>query len=204
MHTTRMQVLCAAIIALGLAACDRDDGAYADATPEVVPPATAPEDSGLPAAGTDAMPATATPGMLTVANAGMGDPYLVDAAGNALYLLEGDTDGSRCTGACLEAWPPLLVTDVQPSTDASLRADLVGTIQRPDGSTQVTYNGRPLHRYAADTGAGRAAGHDLEDQWGEWYLVSPEGEALADDALEDDATEDAAEQAPEDAPDYAG
>ena len=49
---------------------------------------------------------------------------------------------------------------------------------RPDGATQVTFNGRPLYRYAKDSGPGAVTGQDVHDQWGEWYLVTPAGDAL--------------------------
>jgi predicted lipoprotein with Yx(FWY)xxD motif len=139
-----------------------------------------------------ATPATTTPGLgVPVASTGGatltesqtaapgGGTYLVDRAGTALYMLEGNGDGSRCTGACLEAWPPLLVGDTQPNAAPSLQASMVGSIKRPDGAMQITYNNHPLHRYAADTGRGRTAGHGVRDQWGEWHLLTPQGEKVA-------------------------
>lgn len=166
------------LVALGLAGCNknRTDDTLSDATPEpattapVIAPATQPTDMVV-------TPSSAA-GTLTVATAGASGPYLANATGNALYLLEGDADGSKCTGACLAAWPPLLATDAMPSVGVNLQANLVGTIRRADGSTQVTYNRHPLYRYVADTGAGQTAGHGVEDQWGEWYLLTPQGEPI--------------------------
>jgi len=37
----------------------------------------------------------------------------------------------------------------------------LGTITRPDGSTQVTYNGKPLYLFASDTSAGQATGQGV-------------------------------------------
>src|SRR5690606_30967952 len=105
--------------------------------------------------------------------------YLTNSAGSALYYVEGDRDGSGCTGECVSAWPPLLVGDAMPGASAGLQAGMIGTVTRPDGQRQVTYNGHPLYRYAADTGLGEAAGSEVRDQWGRWRLIGPDGEAVA-------------------------
>ena len=56
-----------------------------------------------------------------------------------------------------------------------LEPELVGSVQRHDGTAQVTYDGSPLY-YARDSGPGQTTGQDVTDQWGEWYLVQPSGE----------------------------
>ena len=117
-------------------------------------------------------------GQLQVATAGGPGPYLANSAGSALYFMEGDTDGSGCVNACTQAWPPVLVGEVAPTVGPELQAGMLGRITRADGSVQVTYNQHPLYRYAADTGAGRTAGHGVEDQWGQWRLIGPGGDAL--------------------------
>lgn len=104
-----------------------------------------------------------------------GGSYLVDSAGRAVYMLEGDRDGSKCTGSCLQAWPPLLVTESRPTAGPNLEPSMVGTVQRPDGSMQVTYNNHPLYHYAADSGRGMTTGHDVKDQSGHWYLLNARG-----------------------------
>jgi predicted lipoprotein with Yx(FWY)xxD motif len=124
-----------------------------------------------------------------LAMAGEGDgAYLTNSAGSALYYVEGDQDGSACTGDCLRAWPPMLVGDTMPSSSAGLQAGMIGTVTRPDGQRQVTYNGHPLYRYAADTGDGEAAGNGVQDQWGQWHLIGPGGEPVVQ-AADASATE---------------
>ena len=108
-----------------------------------------------------------------------GAAYLVDTSGTAVYVLEGDTDGTKCSGDCLSAWPPVSVGNTQAATSGALPAGAtMGSVQRPDGSMQVTYNAQPLYRYAADSGAGSTAGHNVKDQWGHWRLVTPQGQPV--------------------------
>jgi len=192
MNAFKPSLLFAALFAVGLAGCDRNDDDVAGA-PDLVPPAaTEPDIDMPPPAGVDLPPAGGE-GVLTLGMHDDGGNYVVDSAGSALYMLEGDEDGSGCTDDCTEVWPPLLVNDVQASIDpaTTLDAGMLGRIERADGTTQVTYNGHPLYRYAADTGANRTAGHGLQDQWGHWYLVTPEGEEFeAGDGAAADAPED--------------
>lgn len=188
MHKTTLMMCCSAALVLGVVGCNpqsTDDTLTDEATRpvEAVPPA----DTTTPATGTTTAPVAAA--MLSVATGASGQ-YLTDIQGRAVYLLEGDTDGSKCTAACLEAWPPVRAEGEAATaaaappgatgtadTTAGLRTDLLGTVQRADGVTQVTYNGHPLYRYAKDTGSS-TSGQGVKDQWGEWYLVGPDGEAV--------------------------
>lgn len=97
--------------------------------------------------------------------------HLTDSAGNALYYVDGDTDGSKCTGPCLQAWPPVTISEAQPTGAPGLQGAMIATITRPDGSRQVTFNGHPLYRYAADAGAGVTNGDGVKDKFGLWHLV---------------------------------
>ena len=106
--------------------------------------------------------------------------YLTDGEGRAVYMLEGEpADSSTCYDACAEEWPPLVpeTGSARPGA-APVQQGLIGSIQRRDGRTQVTYGGHPLYYYHDDPGPGQTSGHDLTDQWGEWYLVTPGGEHL--------------------------
>ncbi|HVS62654.1 MAG TPA: hypothetical protein VMT85_04015, partial [Thermoanaerobaculia bacterium] len=96
--------------------------------------------------------------------------YLTTGDGRALYMFTADSAGeSNCYDVCAEAWPPLL-SDGEPQVPAGLRQELLGTLQRRDGSTQVTYGGWPLYTYAQDAGPDSIEGQDVHGSGGEWYL----------------------------------
>lgn len=71
----------------------------------------------------------------------------------ALYTWNKEKDKKvHCTGACAKAWPPLTVP--KNAMVAKHVAGVMGTlgqVMRPDGSHQVTLNGRPLYTYHGDT-----------------------------------------------------
>lgn len=178
MHTLWPSMV-VALLGLAVSGCD----------PRSPPGGASPEAEVRPqpaASATDAVPPAAAPSAtqedtLMVATEGASGPYLTNSAGSALYMLEGNENGTRCsTEECLAAWPPMLASAAVPSADAGLQPALVGQLGRVDGSVQMTYNGHPLHRYAADTGVGSTAGHGVEDKWGEWYLLTPQGNAVAE------------------------
>jgi predicted lipoprotein with Yx(FWY)xxD motif len=98
---------------------------------------------------------------------------LVDSSGMTVYLFEKDKDGnSSCYGACASVWPPL---SGQPKGADGARAARLGTTQRADGTTQVTYNRFPLYTYVGDARPGDANGNDFEQFGAEWYAVTPAG-----------------------------
>ena len=100
---------------------------------------------------------------------------LVDADGLTLYILTSDSaTQSTCGGGCASTWPPLTVTG-ELLAGAGLDATLVGTISRSDGSTQVTYAGHPLYRYAPDDVPGDVRG---QGRSGVWFALSPAGEII--------------------------
>lgn len=102
--------------------------------------------------------------------------YLATTDGRTLYILTNDRQNtSRCYASCTAAWPPLLADGDEPLVGAGLDPNLVGLINRADGAVQVTYAGWPLYHYARDRQAGQTRGHEVQDRWGEWLLLSPNG-----------------------------
>lgn len=176
MRKTPLFVMCGAVMLLGAAGCNRETTVDTDV-------ATTPPMETTPAepAAAPATPATPAPaGTLTLATGAPGS-YVADNTGRAVYVLEGDENGSKCSGACLSAWQPLLA-DAPPVAGApSLEGVMIGTVERGDGTTQVTYNGHPLYVYTKDTTPGTTMGQGVSDQWGDWHLVGPTGVAMDDD-----------------------
>jgi len=89
----------------------------------------------------------------------------------SLYVFKNDTAGSgtsACNNGCALNWPPLTVpASATPTAGAGV--DGLGTITRDDGTTQVTYDGLPLYRYAADRAPGDENGKSVPN----WALAVP-------------------------------
>jgi predicted lipoprotein with Yx(FWY)xxD motif len=100
--------------------------------------------------------------------------HMSDASGATVYTFSADKPGaSTCTGACAKTWLPVRSPGGKPQADAGLSQSALGSIQRPDGSQQVTLDGLPLYYYAGDGAAGAAAGQGKNDFGGTWTAVAP-------------------------------
>ena len=104
--------------------------------------------------------------------------FLVDSNGRSLYLWDADHGSeSACSGACAQAWPPLTTTGT-PKASGAVKASLLGTTKRADGSREVTYAGHPLYTFAGDTQAGQTTGQGSNGFGAPWWVVTPAGKAL--------------------------
>lgn len=113
-----------------------------------------------------------------------GKSVLVDAKGDALYTNDQDTSSMiACTGQCTSFWPPLAApTKGQPtSSDASVQGKL-GSVKGSDGSSQVTFNGKPLYTFVQDS-PGQVTGDGFSDSFGgtnfHWTVASTGGSSGA-------------------------
>jgi predicted lipoprotein with Yx(FWY)xxD motif len=105
---------------------------------------------------------------------------LVDSDGMTLYDFHKDKGAtSSCYDACAQVWPPLL-TEGEPQVGNGAAAAKLGTAERRDGTTQVTYAGHPLYTYVADKKPGEANGNDIDDFGAEWYALQGNGEEPED------------------------
>jgi predicted lipoprotein with Yx(FWY)xxD motif len=104
---------------------------------------------------------------------------LVNGKGVTLYLFMKDKKGkSACSGACAQAWPPLL-TKGRAKASGGASASKLGTTRRSDGTTQVTYNGHPLYTFVADRGKpGSTAGEGSKAFGAEWYVLATSGNKI--------------------------
>src|SRR6187397_3029041 len=103
-----------------------------------------------------------------------GVSVVTNAQGFTLYSFAPDTaTASKCTGACAQIWPPV----TGPAAAGQGVTGTLGTITRPDGSKQATYNGHPLYTYTADTGPGQAKGNGVNVDGGVWHEVTASGQA---------------------------
>ena len=95
---------------------------------------------------------------------------LVDARGMTLYHLSAEHGGRFiCTAAaCTGIWHPLTIP--AGSTPSGAVASL-GTVKRPDGTTQVTYKGAPLYTFGQDQKPGETNGQGIKDV-GTWSVAA--------------------------------
>ena len=103
---------------------------------------------------------------------------LVDGNGMTLYTLGTESSGTiKCTGSCAQSWPPVLLSGgaTAATAGAGVDASKLGTIDRPDGGTQVTYDGMPLYLWVGDTAPGQATGQGVAG----FSVASPAGAAAA-------------------------
>jgi predicted lipoprotein with Yx(FWY)xxD motif len=103
---------------------------------------------------------------------------LATRAGMTLYLFRVDKSGkSACYGQCATYWPPLLKKGAL-TAGTGVRAKLLGTTKRKNGTLQVTYAGHPLYRFKLDKKVGQVAGQGQDFFGGKWYVMSSAGRAI--------------------------
>jgi predicted lipoprotein with Yx(FWY)xxD motif len=130
---------------------------------------SSPSSSGSPASSPTAQGTSAT--ALKTATIS-GTAVVTNAEGFTLYWFAPDTaTKSNCNGGCAQVWPPVK----GPATAGTGVTGKLSTITRSDGSSQATYNGRPLYTYTADTAPGQASGNGINAYGGVWHEVTVSG-----------------------------
>jgi predicted lipoprotein with Yx(FWY)xxD motif len=155
----------AALLALGVAACGGSSNSSSDTTSAATPVASSSH--------------TVTPKSI----GGMSN-VLVDSKGMALYTNDMDS-GSKiaCTGQCLSFWLPVASpSGGQPTSGDSSVQSKLGTVKRSDGTSQVTFGGKPLYSFVQDS-SGQVMGNGFTDSFGgtnfTWTVATASGSAAS-------------------------
>jgi len=106
-------------------------------------------------------------------------PILATGGGDTLYDFVPDTPThSACvSNVCIFQWPPL-VTSGPVRVGKGVDRSLVGTLQRPDGATQLSYGGHPLYTYNGDVSPGVVMGQAINQDGGPWYVLDAHGKQI--------------------------
>jgi predicted lipoprotein with Yx(FWY)xxD motif len=171
---TRFLTIAALVAGVLVAGCGGDDDDDASASGDT----TAATEAAAAPTTEPAAPASAGGGTtIKTADSQFGD-VLFDGEDQAIYYFDKESGSkSECYGACAGAWPPVL-TEGAPKAAAGAQAGLLGTTQRDDGTTQITYDGHPLYYYAHE-GPGQVLCHNVEEFGGLWLAVQPNGERVS-------------------------
>ena len=132
---------------------------------------------GFLAAGSVARSATGTTASVSVSKTKLG-LILVNSKRHTLYMFAKDKNGkSSCNGSCAKFWPPSLQVG-KPIAGSGVKASLLSTIRRSNGSRQLTYNKHPLYTFTLDKTAGQTNGEGNVAFGARWYAVSAKGTAV--------------------------
>ena len=160
-HAPSLRLLGAPIVAIAViaGACSSTATTPAPAAATAAP--TAPASASAAAGATLAISETAALGK-----------FLTGADGKTLYVFTKDTaaNASVCVDACLASWPPLVATGGTAPAAPTGATGTFATFARPDGTMQVSYNGKPLYYFGKDTKAGDTNGQGVG---GVWFIAAP-------------------------------
>ncbi|WP_035844433.1 COG4315 family predicted lipoprotein [Kitasatospora azatica] len=176
MGQARLAATSVAAVALLVAVCGGCSSSTKTSTAASSSPSAAASASGYATGGASASASVTGAGaVISVAAAGKFPGILVDSAGWTLYLFEKDTSAtSTCTDACAASWPPVTTTDA-PTAGSGADQALLSTSVRPDGRTQVVYNGHPLYRFTGDATKGDTSGEGSTAFGAKWFVVDAKG-----------------------------
>jgi predicted lipoprotein with Yx(FWY)xxD motif len=109
-----------------------------------------------------------------------GGSVLTDAQGRTLYESDQEDGEALCTSSdCTAIWAPLTVSGDAAPTGPSEVTGSLSTIDRSDGSRQVTLDGKPLYTFSFDHAPGETGGDGQRDAFGgtefTWHAATPDG-----------------------------
>jgi predicted lipoprotein with Yx(FWY)xxD motif len=100
---------------------------------------------------------------------------ITDAQGFVLYRFDKDTTNpakSNCEAACAAKWPAVVTEKNTTPVLQGIDPSIVGSTVRADGKQQVTINGWPVYRFAADPAPGKWKGQGVGNTW---WVIAPDG-----------------------------
>jgi predicted lipoprotein with Yx(FWY)xxD motif len=104
---------------------------------------------------------------------------LVNKSGRTIYSVKSPSEANgniKCTGSCTTFWFPVTGSA---SLSASGLPGKLGSVSRPDGTKQLTYNGMPLYTFKLDTAPGQDHGNNFRDSFNgtnfTWQVVTASG-----------------------------
>ena len=164
---------------LTLTACGDDDTSTTDTT---AAPTTVASDSTSTTAAemSDTTDSVGSADVLATATLGTAETeygeVLTSPDGLTLYEFDADAGGEpTCVdAACADKWPPLLAEAAE--LPDGIEGVELGTVERPDGTPQVTINGRPAYTMAIDR-PGEANCQGGDDVW---WIIGLDGEPNRD------------------------
>ena len=96
--------------------------------------------------------------------------------GFVLYRFDGDKVKpevvSNCNDDCAKVWPPAIINSGEKPKLKGVDADQVGTVERKDGTLQLTIAKWPVYTYIGDKKPGQWKGQNVGKKW---FVVTPEG-----------------------------
>ncbi|GAA2543306.1 hypothetical protein GCM10010435_09150 [Winogradskya consettensis] len=79
---------------------------------------------------------------------------------------------SNCKGDCEKVWPAAVINKGETPKLEGVDAKLVGTVEREDGTLQLTLDNWPLYTYIGDKEPGQWKGQNVAAAW---FVITPEG-----------------------------
>ncbi|GAA0228528.1 hypothetical protein [Cryptosporangium japonicum] len=164
---------------LALSACGNDAPAQLPASAPAAPPTSAaPSDQQQTGQQPGAAPETNPnggywPASINAAENKKLGTIVTDGDGFTLYRFDKDSNHpsrTTCFDACAQKWPPVLTRNKIVFNGIDRNA--LGTIQRSDGTYQVTLGGWPVYRFADDAKPGDISGEAVQ---GTWFTLAPSG-----------------------------
>jgi predicted lipoprotein with Yx(FWY)xxD motif len=100
---------------------------------------------------------------------------VTDGGGRIVYQSDKDSTtppASTCLADCLKTWQPILAND-QPVSGLGVDESKIGTVDRPDGTKQITLYNHPLYLHVGENGGLANTGANGAE--GVWWAINPTG-----------------------------